>query len=177
MSKYNSESKVWSGVEHQTIYNANVSLGYLILEVLKKTPERITQVFADKDAKMTCHEVRVRTIKIANHLKKSGFKQGDVVGIMATNSENLASIIFACFTLGLPINTLAPIMTESDITHMYSKTKPKIIFCDGNVVETVRHGVDKSSISPVIVMLNNKVAGHSFVDDILSGDHDVDSFV
>lgn len=114
-AKFNEKEKVWSSLDQQ-----NASLGYLILNEFKKTPERITQVSADTGVQVTCHQMRQRSIKIAKHLQSLGLKQGDVVGIMACNSEYLAAVVFACFTLGLPINALAPIMVEGDIIHMYS---------------------------------------------------------
>lgn len=176
-SNYNAATKIWSGPEKPPIYNTNVSLGYLILNIFKGTPDRITQVFADNDTEMTCHEMRVRTIKVANHLMKSGLKQGDVVGIMASNSENLAPVVFACFTLGLPVNTLSQIMIESDIIDMYSKTKPKIFFCDSSSISTVQSAVNKMEIDPEIYTFMEKVDGYKFVNDLLKVDCNVEEFM
>lgn len=166
-SNFDSVSKVWSGSKREGIYNAEVSLGYLILEVLKKTPDQITQVTVETGYEMTCHEMRERTIKIASHLMSSGFQQGDVVGIIALNSENLAPVFFACLALGLPINTLSPVMTEQDIVHMYSKTKPKIIFCDADIVEVVQSSVDTIGSNTKIITFLKKLDGYEFVGDIL----------
>lgn len=177
-ANFNSITKVWSGVKHQPIYNPNVSLGYLILEEMKKNPNRITQVSADTNVEITCREMRVRTIKVAAYLRNNGLEQGNIVGVIASNSENLAPVVFACFSLGLPVNTLAPVMTESDIVHMYSKTKPKIIFCDSNILQTVQKAIGKMTINPTIVTLMAKVEKHDFVDEIaLTDECDVDSFV
>lgn len=175
--KFCKKEKVWSGLKHQPTYNPNVSLGYLILNEFKKTPERITQVSADTGVQVTCFEMRQRSIKIVKHLQSLDLKQGDVVGIMGVNSEHLAAVVFACFTLGLPINSLAPIMVEGDIIHMYSKTKPKVIFCDSDVVETVQSSVNKiACIKPLIYTFLEKVEGYGFVDDILSVKDDGEEF-
>jgi 4-coumarate--CoA ligase len=174
---YNSETKIWSGPKSETIYNSEVSLGYLILNVLKQTPERVTQVSADTNVELTCHEMRKRTMKIVNYLQTSGYKQGDIVGIMASNSENLAPVVFACLSLGLPINPLAPVMTECDVIQMYSKTKPKIIFCDANIVETLKNAVKKMKTKCEIYTLMAKVDGFKFVDDLLAVDYDENCFV
>lgn len=175
-AKYNPETKIWSGSKFNTIYDSSHSLGYLILNVLKQTPDRITQVSADSNVEISCHEMRLRTTKIASHLTSSGFKQGDIVGIMASNSENLAPLMFACFTLGLPVNTLAPIMTENDIVHMYSKTKPKVVFCDANIVETVQKACDEMSLKSVIYTLGDKIGDYGFVDEFLLSDYDETEF-
>lgn len=167
--KFNQEEKIWSSVDHQSIFNLDASLGYLILNEFKKTPERITQVSADTGNQVTCHEMRQRSIKMMKHLQMLGLKQGDVVGIMATNSEHLAPVIIACFTLGLPINSLAPAMLDSDIIHMYSKTKPKVIFCDSTVLQTMQIAVNKIvSIKPLICTFLKKITGYTFVQDVLS---------
>lgn len=174
---YNSETKIWSGSKRDIIYNSNIGLGYLILNILKQTPNSVTQVSADTNIETTCHEMRLKTMKIASYLMNCGFKQGDVVGIMASNSENLAPVAFASFTLGMPINPLAPVMTESDIIGMYSKTRPKVVFCDARIVEMVRAAADQMMIRPAIYTLVAKVDGYKFVDDILNGEFDASKFV
>lgn len=176
---YDRSNKVWCGPHHQTIFNPSASLGYLILNEFRKTPERITQVSADTGVEVTCHEMRQRTIKMVKHLQTLDLKQGDVVGIMASNSEYLAPVVFACFTLGLPINPLSPVLMESDIVHMYSKTKPKIIFCDAAVTQSLQDSVNKiEEIKPVIYTLIEKVAGYDFVQEVLSSvKTSTDSFV
>ena len=160
--------KVWSGSKFQTIYNSDASLGHLILNVLKNTPEMVTQVSADTNTEITCLEMRMRTIKMASYLNANSYKQGDVVGFIVKNSENLAPVVFACFALGLPVHVLSPIMDEYEIISMYMKTKPKAIFCDGDVIKTVQAAVNELSNRSFIYTLTSKVDGYKFVDDILS---------
>jgi long-subunit acyl-CoA synthetase (AMP-forming) len=175
---FDEATKVWSGIKQDPIYNVNTSVGYLILNVLKRAPERVTQVSADTNIETTCHEMRSRTIKIANYLLRAGLKQGDVVGVMATNSENLAPVVFACLTLGLPLNFLAPVMTENDVIYMFSKTKPKVIFSDANLITTVMNSTTKIDSKVTIITLQEKVECFEFVDDILSVYYDdIDDFV
>jgi 4-coumarate--CoA ligase len=173
---YDSKLKIWSGPKKEIIYNSEVSLGYLILSVLEQTPEMITQVSADSNLEISCREMKLRSMKIASHLMRVGLIQGDVVGIVATNSDNLTPVMFACFTLGLPINTLAPVMIESDIIQMYSKTKPKIIFCDSDIIGTVQNTVDRMDLDASIYTLVEKVEGYQFVDDILNEDFNEEDF-
>lgn len=165
---YNPEKKVWSGSKFQSIHDTNISLGHLILRVLEKTPEKVTQVSADTNSEMTCREMAEKTVKMASYLDANGYKQGQVIGFITKNSENLAPVVFASFALGLPVHVLAPIMNEKEIVSNYSKTKPKIIFCDADVVTTVQAAVNKMCHSPGIYTLINKVGGYKFVDDILS---------
>jgi 4-coumarate--CoA ligase len=176
ISNFDPIEKVWSGPTQDSIYNENLSVGQLILEVLKLTPERITQIFADNGSEMSCYEMRSRTIKIAHYLMQKGYKQHDIVGIMCANSENLAPIVIACLTLGMPINTLATVMIESDIIQMYSKTKPKLIFCDVDVVEKMKKSTENMNLNAEIITLRERCEGFLFVDDLLQCDLDPQNF-
>lgn len=168
---YDNENKVWkpkSSSKSNGLFNGENGLGFIILELFRNTPERITQVCADNGVEMTCYEMRVRTIKITSHLIKCGYEQNDVVGIIASNSENLAPVVFACLTLGMPINTLAPVMLESDILQMYSKTRPKVVFCDADIIETLKSAMEKIKLDCEIITLRHKVKGFQFVDELLN---------
>lgn len=172
---YDSIHKIWSGDKHETIFNSNVSLGYLILNELKKTPERITQVSADTGVEVTCYEMRQRSIKMAKHLQSLGLKQGDIVGIVGSNSEYLVPIFIACFTLGLPTSPLAPGVTDSYIINIYSKTKPKIFFCDASVTHLVQSSVKEIGYDkPVIYTLVDKIEGFEFVENVIAASDNVD---
>lgn len=170
-SHFNAHDRVWKGPKLGSIYNSNVSLGYLILKVLEKTPELITQVSADNGEAFTCREMRLRTIKIAQFLQEKGYEQGDVVGIVAANSENVAPLMFACWTLGLTINPLDPAMTEKQVIHMFSKTKPRVIFVDATpqAVDNVMAAVKKAGvkIATRVYTLREKYYEHPFLDDVL----------
>lgn len=168
---FDAKKKVWASEKTSNsggIFNSEIGLGRLIMEVFKTTPERISQVFFDNGAEMTCQEMRVRTMKIATHLMKRGYKQNDVAGIVAVNSENVAPVVFACLILGMPLNILAPSLSESDIVHMYSKTRPKVIFCDSNAHETLHNAVKAMELDCEIFTLREKVAQFEFVDELIS---------
>ena len=111
----------------------------------------------------------VKTAKIATFLsEKTALKQGDVVGIISRNSENIAPLAFACFTLGLPINPLAIVLSENEISEMYAKTKPKIIFCDFDMLESVKLAVKKIPLENCKILTTmEKVEGFEFLDEIL----------
>lgn len=79
---------------------------------------------------MTNEEIRIKTIRAAQNLQKLGFQPNDVLGFMARNSHHVAPIIFAAFCLGCPINTIDPSFQKTEVMHMFSMTKPSLIFCD-----------------------------------------------
>ena len=169
---YDPIQKVWSGRKCTPIYNTEANLGYLILQRLIQSPQNVFQISDDSGIELTNLDIYKRSIKFANFLSKCGLKQGDVVGLNASNSENLSSIMFACFTLGIAVNPLAIVMDVNDICYMWSKTKPKIIFCDGKIVETVKTAVDKMELDAKIFTLIEKVEGFLDVDEILESESD-----
>ncbi|KAL7013476.1 hypothetical protein ACKWTF_015412 [Chironomus riparius] len=103
-------------------------------------------------------------------------KQGDVVGLIASNSENLVPIIFGCFVIGVAVNPLSIVMGVEDIEHMWSKTKPKVILSDGKIVGTVKSAVDEMKLDATIFTLIDKIEGFQYVDEILELDFDVESY-
>lgn len=177
---YDDKEKIWSGFRKPNILNSNVGLGYFLLRALEFTPDSVTQVSADTGREVTCREMRLRAIKIATHLQATGLKQGDIVGIIANNTENVAPLVIACFTLGLPINSLDPILTDTDIIRMYSATKPKIIFCESSVVEKMERCIEEAKLNVSdLYTLVDKVKDYKFLDEILSApsDEDEDNFM
>jgi len=178
MSKttFDAKSRVWRGAEVPSIFNSNVSLGYLVLKVLQSTPDAVTQVSADTGSEVTCFEMYQRTVKIASYLMEKGFKKGDVAGNIAGNSEHIAAVAFACLTLGLPINSLAPKMDESEITHMFGNTKPKLIFADVQNVKKVQATIAEIPLNCVIFTVDAKVDGYKFIGDIANRDYNVNEF-
>ena len=172
-------NKIWHGPKIPPIFNPNQNLGQLILKVLKQTPDSVTQISADTGLSVTCKQIHDRSIKIGKYLTKCGLKEGDLIGFVTANTENLASIVFACFTLGLPINPLAPVMNEKDIVQMFSMTKPKMIFCDAENVKVVQNAVDEMKSEAKILTVMDKFDEFECVTKILEemAGESVDDFV
>ncbi len=162
-----SEINIWSGQQIQPIYNLDASLGHLILNVFKLNPNHVAQINADTDKRTTCYEMRLRVARIATSLENMGFKKGDIVGVMGTNSEYLAALAFACFVLGLPVNSLSPTFNKADIVHMLGITRPKIIFCDFNCLDVMEDSLAEIELhSPVFTILE-RVDSFRFLEDLL----------
>lgn len=175
---YDPINKVWSGPRRTSIYNEDANLGFLILSVIKSSPNRVFQVCDDTGAEMTSQELYKRTIKVVRFLTKLGLKQNDAVGCVAEDSENLSPVTVACLLLGLPISPLSPMMNENDIIYMFGKTKPKIIFCDPSEIEKVKNVVKKLDVDCKIFTFKERVEGFQFVDDIIAaGDGNINDFM
>jgi acyl-CoA synthetase (AMP-forming)/AMP-acid ligase II len=173
---YDSVTKIWSGRKRQQIYNTSANAGYLFLQKLIQTPKNIFQISDDTGVELTCADVYERSLKFANFFTQMNLKQGDVVGLIASNSENLVPIIFGSFVIGVAVNPLSIVMAVDDIVHMWTKTKPKVIFCDANIVGTVKVAVDKMELNARIYTLIDKIDGFEFGDEILVDDIDLDGY-
>jgi acyl-CoA synthetase (AMP-forming)/AMP-acid ligase II len=169
---FNPDTKIWTAAKLEPIFNTKVSVGSLILNQLRATPSKITQISYETGNEVSCGEMYIRTIKMAKYLQSLGLKEGDVVGFMARNSENVAPVIFACLTLGLPINPITVFSSKDEILHMFGKTKPTVIFCDAQNLELLK----SAGTNAKIVTLIEKYEDYPFVDEILENSMNFDDF-
>ncbi|KAL7013479.1 hypothetical protein ACKWTF_015415 [Chironomus riparius] len=168
-------TKIWSGRKRQQIYNIDANAGSLFLQKLIQTPKNVFQISDDTGVELTCADVYERSLKFANFLTQMKLKQGDVVGLIASNSENLVPIIFGCLVIGVAVNPLY-VLGLDEIEHMWSKTKPKVIFSDGEIVGTVKTAVDKMGLDACIITLIDKIEGFQYVHEILDIVFEVESY-
>lgn len=82
--------------------------------------------------------MRRQTIRAALNLKKMGYEKSDIFGIVAKNSHYVAPIVYASLCIGCPVNTLDPTFSKSELMHMLSITRPKVMFCDANIYDLVQ---------------------------------------
>lgn len=149
------------------IFNPKANLGHTILTVLKKNPNLVTQICHDTGTQVTNLEMLIRTVKVIEVLRDLGLKPGDVVCMMATNSEFLAPVIFACFALNLPINFWSPVFNEDDIVYFYNMTNAKLIISDADFVGKIENSLNKVSCKVPIWTFLRKVGNLEFVEDLL----------
>lgn len=116
-------------------------------------------------------EIYGRSIKIANYLQtKCNLKQHDIVGVIAANSENIAPIFIACFTLGVAVNPLAAVLNETDIFNIWRTTRPKVIFTDHEILSTLTGAMNRIQSNATIITVTERINGYPYIDDILSVD-------
>lgn len=69
-------------------------------------------------------------------LSAQGLVEGDVVGLCSENCVEMACIVYATLYLGLTLSPLNFLYSPSELRHMITLTRPKIVFCS-STVETV----------------------------------------
>lgn len=165
---YNQSSKIWHGTEMSPTFHQNVSLGQAILFMLSKNSNKIGQISDDSGVSLTNGQLQTRIIRVGMNLQKLGYKKGDMIGIACKNSENLAPVIFGCSVIGAPVNTLDPTFEKSDISHMFQKTKPKLVFCDYDNVHIIQEALNDLGLTSDIVTLIKPVNGYKFIGDFIT---------
>lgn len=177
MATFNIETKVWDGEKVDYPFAIDTSVGAEILKNLAATPERILNICHDDETAMTCDETRLNSIRIAQHLTKLGYKAGDNIGIICTNSTYLPPTLYACLLIGAPINPLDVAFRKDDIVQMFGQTKPKLVFCDSDVYETVKEAIDELKSNAVICTLRNVIEGVLFIAELIESTSNESDFM
>ncbi|XP_055523863.1 probable 4-coumarate--CoA ligase 1 [Wyeomyia smithii] len=164
---YDPATKVWSGTKTPPLLNPNQSLGELILAVLAKTPDSVTQISADSGARVTCAETRLRTVRVAQNLIALGYGQQDVFTMAVRNGELVAPVVFACFALGIPLNTLDATFKRDDLSFMLEKVKPSVVFCDQETLDEMQESIKMANINPVVFVFGEKVDEFRHVEELM----------
>lgn len=165
-SRFNSVTKVWSGLKLPYTIPVDVHISELVLESLKKTPERIVQINYDDGSEMTCEELRMKIIRFAKNLKLVGIQENDVVGIICSNSPNLMAYVNGIMQLGAIVNPMFVGHSSDDLINMFKQTEPKLIICDAEIYERVKEVMKElQSDSPIYTTLT-QISGVPFVDEL-----------
>lgn len=141
MSKYDAETKTWHGAQIPYPYAMDVTFGELVLKNLSKNPDRIIQIFADDETTLSCGQLRISSIRVAQHLEKIGIQEDDIIGLITHHSHFATCFITGCVLAGAIVNPLDGLMSENDILHVFSESKPKIIVCDGDVIPKLQRAL------------------------------------
>ncbi|XP_062537436.1 uncharacterized protein LOC134205833 [Armigeres subalbatus] len=165
---YDEDEQLWRGRDIPEIYNPNQSIGQLIWSLLNRAPWKIAQISAESGVRVTYSEMRLRSIRAAQNLAMIvGLEKGDMVTIVSRNNEKVAPVVFGCFMLGTPINTLDPGFRRDDFAHMFETTKPKCVICEGDLVHEVVAGCEMVGIAPELIVFGTRINGYGKVDDLL----------
>lgn len=134
------------------------------------------QISENNGTQFTNGELRLKTIRAAQNIRKLGYQPGDVIGIAARNSQHLAPIVFAAMSIGCPINALDPTFGKTEIAHMFRITKPKLIICDCSNVGIVASSVADAGLSAAFYTFDGPTEHSKAVDELLEETHVEEEF-
>lgn len=167
MSRYDPNTRTWNGPCQPPVINPAASLGQVIVNMLERTPDHEFQICADTGEVYTCDKLRTRMTRVALNLaSKCTITKGDIVCMVVNNSSSVTPVLFGCFLLGAPVHTLDASFGESDLVHLISITKPKLVFCNQRNLKTVNHSLNLANLQPQIIVLDSPEAEKLLFDPV-----------
>lgn len=168
MTSFDETTKIWKGPNVCYSYPSNIHISEIILESLKKTPNRLLQIYVETGEQLTCEGLRLKATRVAQNLSKLGIKQGDVVGFSCSNSENICALIHGCIFIGAIVSAMSPVHDKNDLIHIWSQTEPKFIFCDAEVYVKVIEALTNMNNNATVCTLIERKEDVMFVSDVLA---------
>lgn len=135
------------------------------------------QISDDSGICMSFDEIRSKSIRAAQNLQARGYKKDQIIGIIATNSHHLSSIVFAALYMGCPINTLDPTFGKIDMKHMLNTTTPALIFCDANIYDLVKECLAELKNDAKIFTFGEKIGESEPVESLFVDNGDENEFM
>lgn len=126
---------------------------------------------------LTFSDIHTKTVRAAQNLQKRGYKSGQVFGLVARNSHDVAPIVFASVSIGCPVNTLDPSFGKTELNHMLNNTKPALIFCDVESYEVVKECLTDLGNDAKILTFGGSKGQSEPIEDLFSETHEEDNFL
>ncbi|XP_034473479.1 4-coumarate--CoA ligase 1-like [Drosophila innubila] len=168
---WDSTEKIWSGPPRTSMYNKDTSLGIIVFNTMRNYPKNVIQI-SDTDGIVVTNEMAITwAVRIAQQLKKRGLDHQSVVGIVAKNSTYVMPVGVACLLNTTPFHAVSPIFDEATLKYMFEITKPAMIFCDGEVYDTVREAT--KDWSPEIIIISHPIDGLPSIENMLAQTNDL----
>lgn len=167
-SNFNPETQIWHNSQEEI---PDECVGSLLLRRLEKFSDKVLQICDDTGTNLTGAEIRLRSIRIAENLLKSGYVKNDLITIVSMRSNNIVALVFGCILIGCPINYVDPTMT-SQFEQLFNTIPPKVIFCNSDSLRRLQN----LNLSTQIVTIDEKVSDVEFIDRYLAPTSSDDSF-
>ncbi|XP_061394007.1 probable 4-coumarate--CoA ligase 1 [Musca vetustissima] len=171
-TNYNPNTNIWSGENIGMAYGPEDSIAAVALRKMLEKPKQIAQVCYQSGNEMTNLEIAKHTIQVAKRFEKLQLHQGDIIGLCAGNTDYMAPLVFGALASGLCISTLDPSFDKDGIKHVYSLTKPRMMFCDGQLYEKVREALDECGLKATeIYTISKHLDGAPSIMEFFVGDN------
>lgn len=76
-----------------------------------------SQINVNNGIEMTNGEIRLKAVRVAQHLQSQGFNKNHIFAFVASNNHNIASVVFGTLTIGAAVSTLDPSYSKSKCGH------------------------------------------------------------
>ncbi|XP_037052137.1 4-coumarate--CoA ligase 1-like isoform X2 [Bradysia coprophila] len=162
---FDEKNKVWKGNDLPSC-DPNLSIASVILNSLKSGGSEIAQINGTSGISVTFDDIRIRTIRAAKNLQKRGLSAKQIYGFVTKNHDDLASLVFASFSLGCTIYPIHPDFTKYEIVQKYQKIRPKVIFCDIGAYDIVVQSLTELKHTATIFTFDGEKDGSENVENL-----------
>ncbi|XP_011293216.1 uncharacterized protein LOC101891121 [Musca domestica] len=171
---YDRNLKIWSGPIEANRFGPKDSVGSVLLQYLLETPDHIAQVCYQTGTELTNRQFASLSIQIAKYFERKKLPQGTVIGLCAGNSDYVTPLFLGTLMAGLTLSTLDPSFGINGIKHIYSISKPKVMFCDGDIYAKVRQALHECGLTSTdIYTIRKHIEGVSSVEELLNDEKDL----
>ncbi|XP_045770747.1 luciferin 4-monooxygenase-like [Maniola jurtina] len=130
-------------------------LGKLTLRGFKDAPDFILQIDGATGETENFASALKRSVQCANAFRKLGFRQDDVVLLMAPNHIHLTIPMYAAFYLGMSVAGIDMTLGVNELRDTFKFNAPKVIFCQNDKVKDVVAALQGLDFKPKIVTFDN----------------------
>ncbi|KAH8372784.1 hypothetical protein KR009_004996, partial [Drosophila setifemur] len=166
-TKYDGIEKIWSGPKDKEYYGPDMTLGEVALIILRLYSDKVMQVFDPTGEQLTGGQLLEQSRRLAHAFQRLKLQRGDVIGISAKNTNYLTEVVIAALLNGTPINPLHPEFDAETMAYMYEITKPKVIFCDLENIETLKAVKSSLKFKTELILLTGTLPGVRNIQDLL----------
>lgn len=167
-SVFDPETKVWKGIQTPWPFPKDTFINKLTLDALSRTPKRIVQISDDDGTEMTCEDLKIKIIRVAQNLKKAGIKNEDVVGVICSNTNELMAFVNGIIQLGAVVNPMSVQQSVDDLVNMFRQTKPRLVICDSDVYEKTQETLNILENDAPIYTTFDRLDGIRYAHDLFN---------
>lgn len=137
---------------------------YLLLEIAASiVPDQ--EILTFNEERLTYGQLVENAGRLASAMESQGIKQGDRIGLIATNCPEVIEVFFAAFQLGaviVPINYRAK---EEELAYMVADAEVKALFFEQRYADLVNPIVPESGIQ-LTISIRGTSEGHQQYEEV-----------
>lgn len=117
------------------------------------------------------------SVQAARHFQKLHVQQCDVIGMCVANSDYVAPLFFGAMYNGLCVSSADPSFSVNGLKHVFSMSRPKLMFCDGEKLAMVQQAFQEIGLSSCkIYIVRNPVKGIPNIAEFFEEDGDEETY-
>lgn len=166
-SQFDPERKIWSGSKLKNrLFHPEASIGQVLYNRIRINPKNVIQVNDSEGISFTNEQALSMSVKVALSLLDLKLKQSDFIGIMASNTSYVMPLCYGTFFASIPFHPLDVSFEKSMVLHCWSKSRPKVVFCDASVYDLVKEAIDELELAAPIYILKDQIEGVNHIENM-----------